>query len=729
MGKKKSQLIGYKYFLGLHMIICHSVDRLLRIDAGEKEVISGTWNANTSISINKPDLFGGDKKEGGIVADCDLMFGGSTQPKNAYLISMLGSIIPAYRGVLSVVVKRGYLAAMSPYIKAWAFLVERIPGKNWYPAKANINNGSANGAHIIYDCFTDQNWGMGYTESAIDLPSFIAAADTLYAEGLGMSFFLTKTDSIENFITEVCRHIAAVIYTKPTDGKFVLNLLRDDYDVNTLKQFDESNIISLEQYEKPAPAEMVNEVVATFRPRGTGKDDSVTLQDLASIQSQQGIISTTLQFPGIDTHDSAARAAARELRIKSTPLTRVKFTCNRTGWDVQIGKCIRFSWAAHRVSNLVVRVTGINFGNLDASEITISGIEDVFGLPFATYLQPQSSDWVDPIQPPSQLLRRYVREASYWDIARTATESDLASLDSTSSFLLAAAGQPAQASSNFELWDRPNTGSYVHRDESPYSTVATTATGANKTQTTIAIGSISGSLSTIGAGTYGIWDNELVRFDSYNSGTGILTIGRGVIDTVATTHATNSVIAFIEENQAIDETEYASGQVMNAKLLMRTPSDLFPIASAIADNVTFVGRFARPYPPGNFLVNGARPPLDALDVYGAGWTINWAHRNRLQQLASLISQETGSIGPEAGTTYSLRITNADTNTVLQTVTGLAGGASINYGTVYEPTYPIQNVKLEVWSVRDGLASYTMQSQIINRHGLGFQLGLELGGVA
>ena len=79
-----------------------------------------------------------------------------------------------------------------------------------------------NPAHIIRECLTDTNWGMGYPESDIDDVSFTAAADKLYSESMGISMLWSQQTSIEDFVEEIIRHIDAALYVDRTTGKFVL---------------------------------------------------------------------------------------------------------------------------------------------------------------------------------------------------------------------------------------------------------------------------------------------------------------------------------------------------------------------------------------------------------------------------------------------------------------------------------------------------------------------------
>lgn len=729
MGKRSKQTIGYKYFMGLHMVICHGpVDNISRIDVGEKPAYYGNITGNTQIYIDQPGLFGGEDKEGGIQGAVDVMFGGDTQPKNGYLVSQLGAVIPAFRGVVSFVLNRCYVAAMSPYPKPWSFLTTRIPGQGWFPGTANIGGGSANAAHIIYDCFTNPEWGMGYAPSVIDDASFRACAQVLFNEGLGLSFILSNADSMENFIQEVCKHVAAAVSTDLTTGKFVMKLLRDDYVVSGLKLYDESNILSLESYEKPSPAEMINEVVVRFKPRGTGTDDSVTVQDLASIQNQQGIISKEVSYPGIDNATNAARVAGRELRTSSTPLTRVKIKCNRTAWNEKIGGCIRFSWADKRVANMVLRIININFGKLDASEIMISAVEDVFGLPSASYVAPQPPLWVDPIQPPTQLTNRFLSEATYWDIKNNMSNADIAALTNFSSFMTGAAAQPAQATPNFEFWTRTSGGAYEYAQAAPYAPMFVTGGVANRTQTTIAIGSSRGNINFVDVGTYARWGDELVRYDAFNAGTGVLTIGRGVLDSVASEHASTTPIVFLEDFQAVDKREYASGESAYGKMLMRTSNALYPLGSAAEDGITFAGRYARPYVPGRFTVTGVIRPNEVYEYFGEAPSLGWSHRDRTAQLATLIDQTIGNIGPEAGVAYTLRVREWPSTAVLRTE-AMAAATGYDYTVANNRTDGVkQKLKIELWSVRAGLSSYTTQTQILNRHGFGYNYGGDYGGV-
>ena len=98
--------------------------------------------AGGRIRINKPDLFGGEKREGGIVGDIDVLMGAPSQAQNDYLVSQVGADVPGYRGICSLVLRQVFLG-LNPYLKPWSVRLTRIlkaeeGGPQWYPEKAQI---------------------------------------------------------------------------------------------------------------------------------------------------------------------------------------------------------------------------------------------------------------------------------------------------------------------------------------------------------------------------------------------------------------------------------------------------------------------------------------------------------------------------------------------------------------------------------------------------------------
>ena len=152
MGRKKSQTVGYRYKVGVHFTLCHGpIDNIRAIYVDEKPAwepiaysAAGIPDGYETIHINKPELFGGEDREGGIVGDIDIGMGYKTQPKNSYLQSVLeNKLVPAYRGAVSVILKHLYVGT-NPYLKPWKFRAQRIwaptatDRAQWHPSTAGI---------------------------------------------------------------------------------------------------------------------------------------------------------------------------------------------------------------------------------------------------------------------------------------------------------------------------------------------------------------------------------------------------------------------------------------------------------------------------------------------------------------------------------------------------------------------------------------------------------------
>ena len=57
-----------------------------------------------------------------------------------------------------------------------------------------------------------------------------------------------------------------------------------------------------------------------------------------------------------------------------------------------------------------------------------------------------------------------------------------------------------------------------------------------------------------------------MRLDNYDSLTGIVTAGRGILDTVPTKHLAGSVVGFLDIYAISDEIEYVDGETINVKI-------------------------------------------------------------------------------------------------------------------------------------------------------------------
>jgi hypothetical protein len=529
-----------------------------------------------------------------------------------------------------------------------------------------------NPAHIIRECLTDPDWGMGYSEADIDDDSFEYAADMLHSESMGISILWDRQTPIEDFINEIVKHISASVYVDRTTGKFVLKLIRADYDFEDLLVLDQSNITKVDSATRPTAGELVNSVTAVFWNQKTGENGSVTVQDQALIQMQGAVINTTLQYPGFTNQVLASKAALRALTSLSIPLLSCTVYADRKAASLNIGDVFRMTWPDLQVDDLVMRVTGMALGDGRSNVVKLTVIEDVFAFPeTATVVVPENpgTDGPDPTSPamPAQLWDAL--EMPYYEAAQ---QFGQAQVDSTLSagpdtgFVMAGCARPAA-----ELTAVMQSDSGVgFEDVSSFDFCpgARLLAAAGPVDTVLSVEDMTDmDLVTIGAwGVLG--GTEIVRVDAVDEGAGTVTVGRGALDTLPSAHAAGAVLVFLDYDSGVDPTEYVSGEEVSVRVLPVSGAGTLDPVYAVAEEVTLAGRAIRPYPPGNLQVNGEYFP----DFIGgtAELALTWAHRDRAQQTAGDIADFfDGNIGPEVGQTYTLRIYN-ETDVLLRTEAGL-----------------------------------------------------------
>lgn len=401
MGKSKRVTVGYRYYMGIHMGVCRGpVDELVSIKVGDRhawppEGESGATDTDVR-RISAGDLFGGDKKEGGIDGPMDILMGKPDQVATPGLLNLLGGPLPGYRGMLTVFFD-GLVSAMNPYPKKWAFRVRRVlkgwmNDAPWYPERAEIlladNNILAmNPAHILYECETNKEWGRGLDPSLMNEASFRHAADTLYAEKFGLCMKWSRKDSIESFVQQVIDHIGAVLYTDRESGLRTIKLIRNDYLASSLPHFNtDSGLLSVDEASVASLGGALNEIVTTYRDPITNEDRSVRIQNLAGMQASGGVIhSISRSYPGIPTAQLAMQASQRDLRTMASGLRRFKLKFDRRAWRIVPGDVIRISEPSRGIYDMVVRVGSVKDGTLTNGEIEVVAIQDVFTFPLGSY--------------------------------------------------------------------------------------------------------------------------------------------------------------------------------------------------------------------------------------------------------------------------------------------------------------------------------------------------------
>lgn len=530
-----------------------------------------------------------------------------------------------------------------------------------------------NPAHIIRECLTDPDWGMGYQESDIDEASFTAAANALHAEVFGLSLIWDRQTPIEDFIREVVRHIQASLYVDRVTGKFVLKLIRADYVLEDLLVLDESSVEKVDGFSRPSFGDMVNSVTVNYWDQNSYKTASLSAQDTALIQMQGSVIGTTIQYPGCTNKVLASRLATRDLSVLSTPLLSCTIYANRKASSLNVGDPFVLEWPDYLDSPTVMRVISLALGDGRTNRVKITCTEDVFFFPETALVTVEDPVWSDPSSYPVAATYRALVEAPYFELVQRlgqTTADEQLSANRDIGYVLASAAAPAGAI-NARLAVDAGAGYDGNDTPMDFCPVAFLSAAITPGQTTWSIFGGT-SLGNVSAGTHAQVGAELVKVVSTSDSE--IVVGRGVLDTVPTGHAAGAAILFWDAFADSDGTEYVAGETILAKMLPVSGAGELALSDAPTDSLTFVGRASRPYPPGKLLINAVAYPTY---LYGdSPLTVSWAHRDRLQQTAGeLQDTAVGNIGPEAGTSYNLRI-YGETDALIRSVS--TSGTSYAY---------------------------------------------------
>jgi len=130
MGKGSDQIIGYKYFAGLQVVIGGVIEKLLDINPDKRGWLELGESIDGTISVMKPNIFGGDKAEGGWIGFIDVHTGRpETLRQNEYL-ALQDSELVSHFPYLSHLVYHGGDVDIDINLETLEVSVELIPDLN-----------------------------------------------------------------------------------------------------------------------------------------------------------------------------------------------------------------------------------------------------------------------------------------------------------------------------------------------------------------------------------------------------------------------------------------------------------------------------------------------------------------------------------------------------------------------------------------------------------------------
>lgn len=540
-----------------------------------------------------------------------------------------------------------------------------------------------NPVHILREILISPQTGGSGNPDDIGA-TFATAAQTIYDEGFGLSFFWQNPSDKDQFRKLVENHIDAKTYIDRASGKWEITLIRDDYVVSDLPLYNDDNVTEFIDVTQPNQVELPNQVSVTYTDRNKDDVSAVTLYNGAAVQMVQGVIPEKRKYEGITLRSLAARVCERDLVAATTPLYNGAMRCKFFPSNINLGSPFRIQSDKLKIPETVVRALEIEDGDGKDYRTWCKFVEDQFSITDSSLIGDLPSDVPVKIETLNSDIRT-AQEAPYYlqvAILGQSTVDDGLITDDGRGYWFAAAAAPNVDHKYYKV-ARDAGGGYVSVADQIFaagsSIVAPLSAAADAVTADIFP---TADIVNISQYDLALIGSELVRVDAVGvAGPYIrLTLGRGCLDTIPKYHAAGSSILFIESDAAAENVPYTDGETVNLKLRNVTEAGALPLAQVPTDSVVFASRAIRPYRPGNFKADGAytfayNPPDDV--------ALTWSHRDRTVELGAVPTDYSqGSIGPEAGVTYQVQVEGFD-----------AAGASLglvidtNVGTATSYNYP------------------------------------------
>ncbi|EPC3824459.1 hypothetical protein ACRZK7_006031, partial [Klebsiella oxytoca] len=352
------------------------------------------------------------------------------------------------------------------------------------------------------------------------------------------------------------------------------------------------------------------------------------------------------------------------------------------------------------IDNMVLRVGKIE--ESDTGVLTLTVVQDVFGLPSTSYSSgQQDSGWTPPDKSARPVTIQRLIELPYAVLAGTVSEAELNYLKPESGYPGVMAIAPTSLSINYLLQTRAAGATFADRGQGDWTPSGTLTAPVGRLDTVLHVSMA--IFPTVGEGL--MINDEIMRVDAVDIPAGTLTVGRGCMDSLPSGHFAGDRCWAYQDALDSDGLEYLSGETVEARLLTRTSTETLAESAAPVAALTMTGRQARPYLPGNIRVNGVLYPeaVATADTF----TLAFSHRDRLLQADRLIACTENSIGPEPGTEYVVKLIAQSTGSEVWSLATSDASIPIPYVTGGDDA---DAHTLTLQSRRDGLMSlYTFRA--------------------
>lgn len=706
-GSTKVGTGAFKHYLDELHAIAWGPGVLKEIWSGDFLAWSGSVSTNSSVLISEPLLYGDGDTDGGIEGYIDILIGADAQTPPLYIENRLGRLQAGMPGVGQVIYRGtdnsangqaglnasadGFYFGNAPTFKPIKYVWQYLPNPFAHGSNFDLA-GDANPVLCLYAMYINDQWGLDLG-AQIDIPSFQAAAQTIFDEGLGYSRTWYKGDG-KDVEDEILRHCNAVRFRNPSTGAITIKLIRDDYVVGDLLVLNETSIIGFPEMRRNELSTLATELKITYLDRAENdKKRTLTLPHVANRLQLGRRNAVSRDFYGASTATVANKISTREGRQVYYPLLASKIVTDRTAWDYTPGQVFKMSHSEMGLAESIMRVIKVQRGKLLDGKVALEVAEDVFAYGSTVFDSPTSGGTTSLTSAPVDVTSFYLMELpifldggqGYFQVALFAEKPS---------------GDSTDFSVEYNLGDG-GVGSFCDIftfDENALPQATTLKVQGQLIQPTVP----SVNIQADGVNLYVVISaagHEIIAAEqaTYSSGTGLTTltnVKRGLIDTVPKAITAGDKMWVYEPY--IFPTAFTTGQTVNVKMLTRTGQGQLASDDATNRSLAITRRAERPLRPGRITLNTFLWP----SIISGPVTVDW-YKHDNTKIDSLRYWDAGvNEGPEAGTTYTVEFYNHDTSTLLQSTTGITGTTNI-----WTDSGQSYNLRVEVYASNSPLDSH------------------------
>ena len=373
------QIVGWSWHATFAIALAHRIDRYVYYYFDDKILVD--LNITTSgtkksvITGKQSDTYGSGKRNGWLT----FYLGDQTSP-DPVLQSRTGEDI-IYKNVAYVVFDDVFVGDNVRSTPKYGFVVEKtshVSSTYLNPTYAKIFNGVSydiNPAHAIFYILYDM---LKIPINMIDTNSFDSASQTLYNEGLGISFIMEGSKSAKEWIKEILRHIDGLLFFDVETGKYTLRLIRDgDLVVNTFTDDDVRDV----QFSRQSVEDLYSQIIVEYTDlEGKTFGRSAIKAWIPSVRKILGFErSNSFTFMMITNKSNANKILKRLVKKTAYPLATLKMKIPITT-SLKLGDLIQFSSNRLGINNMVFRVMNIGYDEEYKNYIEIECVEDIFSI-------------------------------------------------------------------------------------------------------------------------------------------------------------------------------------------------------------------------------------------------------------------------------------------------------------------------------------------------------------